>query len=316
MEEKIFEQMNSELEKLRQDIGRLRKLDTMLSDLNRQLSDHKQLAVSLKKTLEKENLDVEKISKTSITSLFHTILGNREQQMEKEYQEALAAKLKLDQCQYEVQGIQSRISQLNQERMEYSDCEQRYSTLLQKKHDMLLLQHGKRAEEIVTLERNILSCHSNRKEIDEAECAGNDVLRGIQRITDSLNKAENWGTWDLLGGGLISDLQKHSHIDNAQAEAANVGILLSRFHSELADVKITSNLNIEIDGFSKFADFFFDGLIADWVVQSKIHDSQASVEQLERQVHSVLSRLAEIKRQNSETEKKLHSQLTEVIAKA
>lgn len=309
----MFEEMNKELERLHQGFMRFQKTEAMLDNLTTQLNAQKIIAVSRQKALEKEDLDLEKIGKTSITSLFYTLLGSREQQIEKERQEALAAKLKLDQCLYEIQNIQASINQLERERAEYSGCEKQYNELLRKKHDMLLEQHGQNAEKVIELENEILTCRSRQKEIDEAVSAGNDVTRCIVRVSENLNSAENWGTWDLLGGGLISDLAKHSRIDDARTAASQVSVLLSRFRSELADVKITSDIHIEIDGFTKFADFFFDGLIADWVVQSKIHDSQASVAQVEREVHSVLSKLSELKRQNDEDEKRLDAQLTELI---
>ncbi|NLL62799.1 MAG: hypothetical protein GX241_00935, partial [Ruminococcaceae bacterium] len=42
--------------------------------------------------------------------------------------------------------------------------------------------------------------------------------------------------------------------------------------------------------FVKFADFFFDGLISDWIVQSRIHDSQESVNNVRRDVNNVLDK--------------------------
>jgi len=312
----VFEDINLELEKLLQDISRCHKTEAMLDDLTGQLNARENLAASLAKTLEKENLDYEKISKTSITSLFYTMLGSREQQVEKERQEALAAKLKLDQCQNEIENIQSRIAKLNLEHGGYSGCEQKYKALLRKKYEMLLARDEQSAEKILELESRISSCHAVSKEIDEAIWAGNDVMRCISRVSDSLDSAEGWGTWDLLGGGLLSDLQKHSHIDDAREAAADVSTLLSRFRSELADVKITSNISIEIDGFTKFADFFFDGLISDWVVQSKIHKSQDSVEQVKYQVSTVLRKLTELKHENEESVANFNSQLADIIVKA
>lgn len=53
---------------------------------------------------------------------------------------------------------------------------------------------------------------------------------------------------------------------------------LREFKSELADVTINYDINFETEGFAKFADFFFDSLIADWYMQSKINNSYQSVE--------------------------------------
>jgi len=44
---------------------------------------------------------------------------------------------------------------------------------------------------------------------------------------------------------------------------------------------------LEIGDFLTFADYFFDGLIADWLVQSKIQDAKAQVENAIIQVRQI-----------------------------
>jgi len=88
-----------------------------------------------------------------------------------------------------------------------------------------------------------------------------------------LESAENWGTWDIFGGGLLSTAVKHSRIDNARNEISDVQIKMSQFKRELADVEKNVELQIDIGGLESFADFFFDSLIIDWIVQSKIVQS-------------------------------------------
>ena len=48
---------------------------------------------------------------------------------------------------------------------------------------------------------------------------------------------------------------------------------MSRFKRDLADVRKSVELQINVGELESFADFFFDGLIVDWIVQSKIVDS-------------------------------------------
>lgn len=38
---------------------------------------------------------------------------------------------------------------------------------------------------------------------------------------------------------------------------------LAAFRNELGDIRDIENLNIDMDGFLTFADFFFDGFVAD-----------------------------------------------------
>jgi hypothetical protein len=50
-------------------------------------------------------------------------------------------------------------------------------------------------------------------------------------------------------------------------------------------------MQVNIDGFLRFADYFFDGLFADWAVSDHIHSSQESVESTKYQIQSVLGKL-------------------------
>lgn len=312
----MFEEINAELEQLRLDVAHSQKTESMLRDLNGQLAYRRKRESDLEEKLEKENLDYEKAGRMSLSALFYTVLGNREERVEKERQEALAAKLKLDQCRYEIQGIEARIAELEKGREKLRGCGQKYDALLREKQQMIFEKHGKSADRIIALQNELLSCSAKGKEIDEAISAGKDVLNAANRVVNNLDDAEVWGTWDLLGGGLISTMAKHSRIDDAKDAAADVSRLLDRFHSELADVRILPDLDIEIDGFSKFADYFFDGLIADWAVQNKIRHSLGSAEQLKDQVDSVLEKLKEFKRRNEETTAGLNVQITETVRTA
>ena len=66
---------------------------------------------------------------------------------------------------------------------------------------------------------------------------------------------------------------------------------LRNFSRELQDVEGHIDLNINMNDFLSFADFFFDGLIADWMVQSKINQARSQVEEAIRRVEQVMKRL-------------------------
>lgn len=46
------------------------------------------------------------------------------------------------------------------------------------------------------------------------------------------------------------------------------------FQCELQDVKLPYNLTVQIDDFLTFADFFFDGIISDGLVQLKTEEAK------------------------------------------
>ena len=102
-------------------------------------------------------------------------------------------------------------------------------------------------------------------------------------------------------------------IDNAMREAEQAHNELRRFKSELADVRINYDISFEMDGFAKFADFFFDGLIADWYMQSKINSSYESVSNVKNQVTSTIYKLQQMESREKQYLEKLENELKNII---
>jgi len=117
------------------------------------------------------------------------------------------------------------------------------------------------------------------KEIDEAIVSGERALASLKTAQEKLNSARNWGIFDMLGGGLLADIMKHSKMNDASAYMEEAKRDLLVFQKELQDVQETIDLKVDVDGFLTFADFFFDGIIMDYMVQSKIAEARKQIDQ-------------------------------------
>ncbi|OPJ54772.1 hypothetical protein [Clostridium oryzae] len=283
--------INLKLQNAQQGIMRLNKIDAMLEQLKDEQKELEKRTNELKKILQKESKDVQKIENKSIKYVFYSILGTVDEHIDKELKEELAAKLKYQQSLKDLDDVVDRISKLSVERYNYVNCQKEYEQLYEQKKEMLIQNNGNVAKRILNLTDEVNASKGNLKEIEEALYAGQNVLNSLEIILDKLDSAEDWGTFDMLGGGLFVGMAKHSDIDDAQDEAENVQKLLRQFRTELVDVKIDENVEINIDEFAKFADVFFDGLIADWYMQSKINESQNNIVCVKEQVTEVIQRL-------------------------
>ena len=132
---------------------------------------------------------------------------------------------------------------------------------------------------------------SNIIEIREAIAAGERALSSLYVAQDKLNSARGWGIFDMLGGGFIADLIKHSKMEEASKSMEEAKYSLQRFRKELSDVNGNFNLQLNIGGFLSFADFFFDGFVADYLIQSKISDAKEQVSDAIYKVESILKEL-------------------------
>lgn len=308
--------INEKIEQAQQGIARLLKIDSMIKQLKFEQEELRNEEIKNKAIMEKENYDVEKIENKSIGSVFYSILGRLDEHVEKERREALAAKLKYDQVVKDLEDVKYQISKLSTEQLNYVNCQKEYDILYANKKEELMRNSGESAQKILELTGNLNHAKINLKEIKEAMSAGEKVLNSLSSAIDSLRSAEGWGTCDLLGGGLISDIAKHSHIDDAKAETENAQRLLRQFSAELADITISSDICIETGGFAKFADFFFDGLIADWFMQSKINQSQESVLSVQSQVLDVVEKLKRMELQSKTDIVRFEEEIREFIVTA
>ena len=132
---------------------------------------------------------------------------------------------------------------------------------------------------------------NNLIEIREAIDAGERALRSLYVAQEKLKSARGGGIFDLLGGGLITDLVKHSKIEAASQSMEEAKYHLQRFRKELSDVNGNFNLQLNVGGFLSFADFFFDGLVADYLVQSKIAEARSQVDDAIIKVNRILNEL-------------------------
>lgn len=117
------------------------------------------------------------------------------------------------------------------------------------------------------------------KEIQEAIISGERALDSLRKAQEKLNSARSWGFLDMFGGGFVTDMIKHSKISDASAYMEEAKRDLLVFQRELRDVQGHVELRVDISGFLSFADFFFDGIVADYLVQTKIEEAKRQVAQ-------------------------------------
>jgi tetratricopeptide (TPR) repeat protein len=263
------------------------------SQLNKALQDYRETKTKLAgltTQLKKELKDVQQLEDGGIAALFYSVLGNKVEKLDKERQEYLAAKLKYENCKNEQEQLEIEIARLKSKIVELGEADTKYKKRLEKKSALLKINQDNK---FVKYEHLIETCLLQKNELNEAIDAGEKALNGLRLAIQSLRKAKNWGIYDMVGGGLLATAIKHSNIDEAKSLILDVQVWLKKFKRELSDVGfVTSNgLSVQLDSFSTFADYFFDNLIFDWVVQDKINRSLEGCESICKQVLQLVTQL-------------------------
>ena len=304
---------DEELQTLQQQIARKKHLQALLKELYTQRTELEAKVSNLKGVMEKEQSDVDRLEGRGLTALFYGIVGKKEEKLDEQRREAVTARAKYDVALQEMDLVQRRISRYEEELATLKDVEMKYAYALKQKVQLLKASATPVSEKILQYEEQISNLENQKKEIREAISAGTKAKNIAEQVLSELDDAEGWGTWDLLGGGLLSDLAKHSSLDDAQEEIEHLQVQLRRFKTELADVTIRAEMQVNIDGFLRFADYFFDGLFADWAVLDKIEESQSEVKNVIKQIQAVLDKLASMLTNAERDQAAVQAKLDELI---
>lgn len=249
----------------------------------------------LDEKLAAEESDVRSLEGLSLAALFSAVLGNRSERLAAERGDVLRARLSRDACDASLRALKSDDELIRNALAELAGAPAELAQALADKERVLVSGDAEAARRLAEIDARCADVRGVEKELGEAIAAADYALAALARVESSLDSARNWGTYDLLGGGMIATMVKHGRIDDARERAHIAQSALDRLARETADVRglAARPLVVEISGFSKFADCFFDGLVADWLVQRRILDSRASVEGVRRVVVRVRDDLGE-----------------------
>ncbi len=304
---------NEELEKLKEQINRKSHWEKRIENLQLQKKQLQIKAAELEEIKIKEQKDVDKLEGRSLAALFYALKGNKETILEAEKKEAYMAAVKYDTAQKELRALEEDISFCLKKLREIAELETEQERILSEKSENIKALKNEVSEELIGWEKDLSDLKKNEKELIEAIEAGKRALAQTDVIMEHLHKADDWSTWDIFGGGLISDIVKHDHLDEAQGKIEILQILLRRFQTELDDVNIRSDITVNINGFLGFADFFFDGLFVDITIKNKISDATASVQGIYSQIKSIIIKLEKNLETNQKRQATIENQIKNLI---
>ena len=96
----------------------------------------------------------------------------------------------------------------------------------------------------------------NVREIREAISAANNALISLEEARGALDSAKNWGIFDMIGGGFFGSMIKHGRMEDAGAAMERAKDDLYRLQSELRDIEVPMDFQVDVGGFLSFADMF------------------------------------------------------------
>ncbi|SOC05141.1 hypothetical protein SAMN05880501_10412 [Ureibacillus xyleni] len=316
-----FELLTQKQEVIFLELKKLEKLKTkkiVLSDqiekVEREITDNENQLKELREKLKK-------LDHFSFINLYRNWTGKQEELRAEKIDKAATIELRL--CEAilikkdflkDLEAINNELSQKDEQAML-----NHYEEITKKKKMWINNHQPSLAEQLSQLETKENNCKKLEKEIEEAEAAGNNAIKALYTAFESLESASTYSTWDtFLGGGMIATHLKYEKLDESESAIHRVQIELQRFKNELLDIQemSTRHLDVNTDGFVRFADYFFDDIFSAWSVHSKISSSKEQISRVLGDVRNTMNGLAEKKKIVKQELQTVHQTKKDILALA
>ena len=136
---------------------------------------------------------------------------------------------------------------------------------------------------------------ANDIQVNQAINLTDQLISELDQAERHLSSARNWGFLDVLGGGFIVDLIKHSKLSNAKVSMDRVNYLLQELRRVLGGISMPGDYSMNVGGIATFADFFFDSGIVDVYMTAKIMSSLNEVRNLKNRCYELRTRLSNVR---------------------
>ena len=257
-----------------------------LGELQQALSVEKAHLFALRQALRKEYADVAELEELTMTSLLQTVLGSRQQRIQKERREFEAARAKHDELVNQIGRLESELARLQQPAQAFPAAQQRYQIAMARKEMQILEQGGENGRLLHALTDGLQKDRASLLHLDEAVRLGEQLERGLALLSNV-----------VAGGGHVSILPGRqgpgqNRLENARKRAFDVRHTLRLFQQELQQVEMSHDLTTIRGAFINFGDYFSHGLVTDWILPDQPAVSQQLLAETGAKVRDILALLA------------------------
>ena len=209
---------DSTLKELWQQVAEKKSCEAKQRELTSQRNTLADRLKKLEKSKLAEQADVDRLEGHSLAAFFYQVIGKMDEKLDKERQEAYAARVKYDAALHDLSSVDADLEQIKNRLAQLSDCERRYQAALSEKIKTIKVSAHPAAQQVAESESCIAALKVQKRELLEAINAGKTALHTVNEVLETLDNAEGWSTWDVMGGGLGVDLAKYEELDNAQEQ--------------------------------------------------------------------------------------------------
>ncbi len=296
------------LDELRENIRRKNKAQKLLAHFEAEAARLTSVMEDRKAEYEVEQEEADALQGGSLTLLLYTLLGMKEDKINKEEAEALAAKAAYESAKAELDHVLNRQVELRAEIRDLGNCERYYEEMVAEKKAYLMSKEATVNAEVEALEAEKTAIIRDSKELKEALEKGQYALMVANSVAETIGIAnrlsyKDFGEYHRHGRSSSMyysiredeiDVEKRNALVRLENSLQTLGKYLQDFVAELKDITLALTYDVPTVHFSEgllFLDRWADGPISALVVDAKLDQVRGKMIPLLDKLTPIVERL-------------------------
>lgn len=199
--------------------------------------------------MQKEQADVDQLEKLSISSVFYTVIGQKEKKLEKEKAEAIDAQEKYSDLQNKLSELNEEIKKYERELRTVRGCDLRYGRLLPQIIDEIKTIDSPAAKAVIDTADTLTRLEEKLVKLDGALALCTEAWDNAKSAEQCLAKSENYAqNLSLFNAKHNAPLRSDIKINLIQAQQTVDTLCrqIKRLDASLVDSQINFDINIEV----------------------------------------------------------------------
>ena len=177
-----FETLNTQLIEARKIVQERDRILSLMAAIDGQLSEKRRELSLLVTQLKYEKQDVAALEGLSLEAFYYTLLGRKEEQLEKEVAEYLDLKMATRKCRLTVARLENQLHQFESDLVIIADCQDEYTDLQQLQLQILLELERSESNQL----RHLLQLRGEQRKLEKTYQTGQSATEMVNKMISLL----------------------------------------------------------------------------------------------------------------------------------
>lgn len=237
-------------------------------------------------SVDKIEQEIEDYDKGSMISKLKGFFSNEQDIVSKKQLEALAIKKDVANNQGMIENYLRESNAYKKQLEDFQDSKEKYEIGINDKLNYLRIKDPIKHNKIMEIKHHINTAQTRLDKLKGAMEICQEAIQSSREAEDYLGSARNWGTYDILGGGMITTAIKRNKMSQSKDCIDQMNLMIDKLNNIVLD-KDLINVKTSMDNESSviaFADYYFDNIFVDVSVQNRIVESLYSIVDMQKKL--------------------------------